>query len=151
MNLADILNLLDEISNSLVFSEDGETAHLEQLPEKFGDVAAIVRELGREEEAGYCHQAITLAARLVSGEVDWTAGMDVLGRTLNALQACLSDECPVAEALARWRATTCSATAATAFRIRLLVFDQSEPPIRDRRGVSPPVYFLTAASWSVGT
>jgi len=98
MNLADILNLLDEISNSLVFSEDGETAHLEQLPEKFGDVAAIVRELGREEEAGYCHQAITLAARLVSGEVDWVAGMDVLGRTLNALQACLSDECPVAEA-----------------------------------------------------
>src|SRR5690606_3352720 len=58
---------------------------------------------------------------------------------------------PSARARRRWRSTTCSATAAAALRTLARCSDQSRPPILDTRGVSPPVYLVTAASWSVGT
>lgn len=40
----------------------------------------------------------------------------------------------------------------TALRARPFVFAQSEPPMRLRLGgASPPTYFVTWSSWSVGT
>ena len=94
----DVLNLVDRISQSLVFGDRDQAESLKDLPETFGELAAVAREMGREEEAEACRQAIALSVQVLDGAVDWEKGMEVLDATVNALQSCLADECSAEDA-----------------------------------------------------
>jgi len=98
MNNTDVLNLVDQISQSLVFGDRDQAESLKDLPETFGELAAVAREMGREEEAEACRQAIALSVQILDGAVDWDMGMEILAATVNALQSCLADECSAEDA-----------------------------------------------------
>jgi two-component system chemotaxis sensor kinase CheA len=98
MKNAEILKLVDQIAQALVFGGEDQTEVLQDLPEWLGELGAMVRETGQEAVAEACQQALSLAVQTLSGEVDWSEGMRVLTGTVNALQACLADECSAAEA-----------------------------------------------------
>jgi len=98
MNIPEVQKLVDQLSRTLVLLDADHEDTLDGLPEQFGDLAAFTMELGREAEAAACRAAASLAGRLLGGEVDWQQGLDILGRTVNALQACLHDECSADEA-----------------------------------------------------
>ncbi len=98
MNFTDVKNQVDQIAQTLVLVEHGAWETLDGLPELFGDLAAVLMEMGREDEAAASRRCAALGGQLSGGEVDWDAAIDVLGRTLNALQACLADDCSALEA-----------------------------------------------------
>jgi two-component system, chemotaxis family, sensor kinase CheA len=98
MNAADISKLVDEISQTLVLTDPEAVEAFEQLPEKFGDLAAILLEMGQETVSDSCRAALSLSVKTLSGEVDWQKGLEVLARTCDAIQACLNEDCPVDEA-----------------------------------------------------
>jgi two-component system chemotaxis sensor kinase CheA len=98
MKNADVLNLVDQISQSLVFGEPDQAETLQNLPEAFGELGAMVREMGRDEEAEVCLMATSISVKILDGSVDWKQGLRILSETVNALQACLGDECPASEA-----------------------------------------------------
>ncbi len=95
MNAADISKLVDEISQTLVLTDPEAVEAFELLPEKFGDLGAILAEMGIEQASDASRSAVSMAVKTLSGEVDWQAGLDVLSRTCEALQACLNEDCPV--------------------------------------------------------
>ncbi len=98
MNTVDLLKLVDEISQTLVLTDPEAVEAFENLPEKFGDLAAVLIEMGKEDEAGASRAAISVAVQTLSGEVDWLQGLDVLAQTCDALQACISEDCTAEEA-----------------------------------------------------
>ncbi len=98
MNAADILKLVDDISQTLVLTDPDEVEAFELLPEKFGDLSAVLMELGQEEASEACRAAISVAAKTLSGEADWPLGIGVLAQTCDALQACINEECSASEA-----------------------------------------------------
>ncbi len=98
MNAAEILKLVDGISQTLVLTDPDAAEAFEQLPEQFGDLAAVLLEMGHEEMADASRSAISVAAKTLSGEADWGPGLTVLSQTCDALQACISEDCPVEEA-----------------------------------------------------
>ncbi len=98
MNAVDVLKLVDEISQTLVLTDPEAVEAFEQLPEKFGDLAAVLLEMGQEDEASACRAAISVAVQTLSGEADWAQGLDILAQTCDALQACISEDCPASEA-----------------------------------------------------
>lgn len=98
MNAADILKLVDEISQTLVLTDPDAVEAFEQLPEKFGDLAAVLMEMGQEEASDASRAAISVAVKTLSGEADWQAGLGVLAQTCDALQACINEECSASEA-----------------------------------------------------
>jgi len=98
MNSADILKLVDEISQTLVLTDPDAVEAFEALPEQFGDLTALLTELGHEEGAEASRACISISAKTLSGEADWGLGLDVLARTCDALQACVSEDCSAEEA-----------------------------------------------------
>ena len=98
MKNADVMKLVEQLAESLVFMNPGDPETFADLPEKVGDLAAAIMEAGHEEEAAICRSAIGLASQLISGDLEWEYGLDTLSRTLNALQACLHQECPLEDA-----------------------------------------------------
>ncbi len=98
MNTADILKLVDGISQTLVLTDPDAVEAFEQLPEQFGDLAAVLLEMGLEEASESSRAAISVAIKTLSGEADWVAGLGVLSQTCDALQACISEECSASEA-----------------------------------------------------
>ncbi len=98
MNNPEVMSLLDQISQALVFGDKDNQQDLQNLPELFGELGAMVRELGSEDEAQVCQSALALSVNLLDGAVDWLQGLQVLVETVNGLQACLSGECSCAEA-----------------------------------------------------
>ncbi len=98
MKNPDILNLMDQISQALVFGDQDQSEVLQDLPEYFGELGAMVREMGRQAEGEACQQAISLAVQVLDGSVDWAEGIGVLSRAINALQSCLADDCSADEA-----------------------------------------------------
>jgi len=98
MNAADVLKLVDEISQTLVLTDPEAVEAFEQLPEQFGDLAAVLMEMGQEDTSEACRSAISVAAKTLSGEADWVRGLNVLTRTCDALQACINEECSPSEA-----------------------------------------------------
>lgn len=98
MNAADILKLVDQISETLVLTDPDAVEAFEQLPEQFGDLAAVLVEMGHDEAAEFSRSAISVAAKTLSGEADWVGGLNVLAQTCDALQACINEECSASEA-----------------------------------------------------
>ncbi len=98
MNNPEVLKLVDQISQALVLGGPDQEEILQDLPEYFGHLGAMVREMGREDEGEACQSATSLAVQLLDGAVDWAEGMAVLGQTINALQASLSDDCAFEDA-----------------------------------------------------
>jgi two-component system, chemotaxis family, sensor kinase CheA len=98
MNLTDVKNQIDQIAQTLVLVEPDALETLDGLPELFGDLAAVLMEMGREDEAAASRHCAAIGGQLAGGELDWESALDVLGRTLNALQACLNDDCSASEA-----------------------------------------------------
>ena len=98
MNNNEVMKLVDQISQALVFGDQDQAEILSNLPENFGELGAMIREMGREEEAVVCQQATSMAVKVLNGAVDWDRGIAILNETVNALQACVSDDCSVAEA-----------------------------------------------------
>ncbi len=98
MSHSEIEKLVDDIARSLVFVDWSDLDSLDGLPEKFGDLAAMLREAGLEDEASYCGQAAGVAGQVLNQDVATEVGQAYLTQTLNALQACLSGSCSCAEA-----------------------------------------------------
>ncbi len=98
MKVVEVLKLVDEISQTLVLTDPDKVEAFEQLPEKFGDLAAVLMEMGQEETSAASRAAISVAAKTLSGEADWQAGLGVLAQTCDALQACINEECSPSEA-----------------------------------------------------
>ena len=98
MNNPEVLSLIDQISQALVFGDQDNLEDLQNLPELFGEVGAMIRELDGEEAAEACQKALSLSLQVLEGRVDWSQGLEVLVETVNALQACVSGECSCSEA-----------------------------------------------------
>ncbi|MCP4291406.1 MAG: chemotaxis protein CheA [bacterium] len=98
MNAVDVLKLVDEISQTLVLTDPNAVDAFEKLPEQFGDLGAVLSEMGEELAAESARSAISIAVKTLSGEADWGVGLDVLAQTCNALQACIGEDCSAADA-----------------------------------------------------
>ena len=98
MSHSKIESFVDDIAQAMVFIDWSDPGTWDDLPERFGDLAAMLREAGLEEEATHCGKAAAIAGELLGGGGDGEAGRDFLNRTLNALQACVSGDCSCTEA-----------------------------------------------------
>ncbi|MBU8869362.1 MAG: hypothetical protein KOO60_00680, partial [Gemmatimonadales bacterium] len=98
MKISDVLDLVGKISEDLVFADQNDFSTVENFPEKFGDLAAILLEMGKEAEAAACRKAAILTAGWAEGSLDWDEGLEILTETINALQAVLGQECSFEEA-----------------------------------------------------
>ncbi|PID78751.1 hypothetical protein CSB20_13560, partial [bacterium DOLZORAL124_64_63] len=98
MDTTDVLKNVDEISHILVLTDPDAMEAFAELPERYGDLGAVLSEMGQEVAAEAARKAINVAVRTLGGEVDWSAGLEVLAGTCEAIQSCLSEECAPEEA-----------------------------------------------------
>ncbi len=98
MSHSEIEKLVDDIAQALVLVDWSDLDTLDQMPEKFGDLAATLREAGLETEAEHCGKAAGIAGQVLSGNMTPEAGQIYLGKCLDALQSCLGGDCSCEEA-----------------------------------------------------
>ncbi len=98
MSHSEIEKQVADLAQALVFVDWTDLDALEDVPTKFGDLAAMLREAGHESEAEHCGRAAAVAGQLLAEAVSSSAGQEFLTRTLDALQACLSGDCACEDA-----------------------------------------------------
>ena len=79
MSYSEIEKLVDDIAQNLVFVDWSHLDSLDGLPEKFGDLAAMPREAGLEDEAAYCGLAAGVAGCAIMSDGNVALILDIAG------------------------------------------------------------------------
>jgi len=98
MSRSEIEKHVADLAQALVFVDWSNLDTLDDVPTKFGDLGAVLREAELEVEADHCGQAAGVAGQILNEGISVAVGKDFLTRTLDALQVCLSGDCACDEA-----------------------------------------------------